>query len=425
MEEIFEMSEKEVYRCTILQQVVNQQLTQVKAAEILKITDRQVRNLLHKYKNEGPNGIISKKRGKVSNRAFEDSFKNQVLALVSDKYPDFGPTFAHEKLIENHNYNLSVETLRGWMLEHRLYSPRKSRKKVHQLRPRRENFGELIQIDASIHPWFEDRADKCALIVFIDDATSLITSLHFCKSECLEGYFKSLKEHLLMYGRPCSLYSDRHSIFAGPEGKNNSQFVRALKELDIESILARSPQAKGRVERANRTLQDRLIKEMRLKNISSIEEANRFLPEYVESHNNKFCKEPKGAMNTHRSLALGCDLERILSRREERTLSKDLSFSFYNKRYKIMETNMVNRLKGKKISVVQEESGSVRVYFMSKQLKVVPLEEVIEKRKVLDCKSKILWKPKSRPKKSDHPWKKYGYQIALSNKISKMEEKVV
>ncbi|MBA3237517.1 MAG: transposase family protein [Parachlamydiaceae bacterium] len=160
------------------------------------------------------------------------------------------------------------------MIEGNLWVSKKFKKEMHPIRPRRELFGEIVQIDASIHLWFEDRGDKCALIVFIDDATSKLTSLKFCKSECLEGYFNALEDHLLRYGRPRALYSDRHAIFGGSDKIHNAQFIRALKELGIDSILAGSPQAKGRVERANQTLQDRLVKEMRLRNICNIEDAN-------------------------------------------------------------------------------------------------------------------------------------------------------
>jgi hypothetical protein len=242
------------------------------------------------------------------------------MALVKECYPDFGPTFAVEKLFEYHRIKLSNETLRKWMIEEHLWISKKKRNHIHPQRPRREYFGELIQIDASHHRWFEDRADKCALIVFIDDATSKITSLNFCPSECLEGYFSALEIHVKKYGRPLSLYSDRHAIFGGSDRIHHAQFIRALKELKIESILARSPQAKGRVERLNQTLQDRLIKEMRLRNISTIDEANRYLPKFIEEFNEKFSKKPRGQFDAHRPLDSDYDLKRSLTRCEIRTI---------------------------------------------------------------------------------------------------------
>lgn len=415
MQEILVMSKKERDKYYILQQVLEKKLKQNKAAELLKLSDRQVRNLLSTFKKEGPKGLVSKKRGKLSNRAYDVTFKKQITALIREKYPDFGPTFAQEKLLEYHKLNVSVETLRLWMIEENLWVSRKSRRQMHPLRPRRDYFGELIQIDASIHHWFENRSGKCALIVFIDDATSKITSLFFCKVECLEGYFTALKNHLLKYGRPVGLYSDRHAIFGGSDHIHNAQFIRALKELGVESLLANSPQAKGRVERVNQTLQDRLVKEMRLRNISNIEDANHYLEEFVEVFNKKFSKEPRGQIDAHRPLDSGYDLERILARCEVRTLTKDLSFSYHSKIYKIMEPNMINRLKCKKIEVRQNHSEELRVFYENKELRFVPIEESIGEKIILDCKEKIFWAPEK-----GHPWKRYGYQLPLSNKLKQM-----
>jgi len=279
------MTRKELYRHHIILQVKERRLTQVKAAEILKITDRQVRNLLKSFEIEGEAGLVSKKRGKRSNRALDPELELRILALIREKYDDFGPTLIHEKLREKHEITVSVETVRKLMIKNGLHASRKRKGAVHRERMRRENFGELIQIDASIHDWFEGRGEKCALIVFIDDATSKITALHFHESESLNAYFLALGSHLKRYGRPLGIYSDRHAIFGGAKRIKKAQLTRAFEELEVESILANSPQAKGRVERANRTLQDRLVKEMRLRWISSIEEGNAFLKDYVEIHN--------------------------------------------------------------------------------------------------------------------------------------------
>jgi hypothetical protein len=343
------------------------------------------------------------------------------MALIRERYPDFGPTFASEKLEQYHSIKISNEALRSWMIKEHLWIPRKKRPRRHPLRERREYFGELIQIDASTHFWFEDRGEKCALIVFIDDATSKVTAAFFCASECLEGYFKALEKHLLKYGRPRALYSDRHAIFAGGEHMHHAQFIRALKELDIESLLAKSAQAKGRVERANRTFQDRLIKEMCLRNINHMDEANQYMEEFLEEFNQKFSKEPRGQFDAHRPLDTSTDLERILTRLEIRTLSKDLCISFHNKYYKIMESPLTHKLGKKKIEVREKIDGTFRLFFNNKELKYVPVEEYQEK-KILDSKEKLIWNPTYKVKpESTHPWKKYGYQMQLSNKIKKME----
>lgn len=417
MEEMLEMSKKELDRYTILQKILNKELKQKIAADLLGISDRQLRNLLTRFTQEGVKGLISRKRGKPGNHQKPKEVKQSILALIKERYPDFGPTFAREKLIQYHNLTVSDETLRQWMIQENLWKPRKSRRCLHPLRPRREYFGELIQVDASHHHWFEDRGEKCALVVFIDDATSRITSLFFCKSECLEGYFTALKNHLIKHGRPRGIYSDRHAIFGGSDKIHHAQFIRALKELDIESLLARSPQAKGRVERANQTLQDRLVKEMRLQNISTIEDANHYLEEFIEEFNHRFSKEPRGQFDAHRPLDSGYNLERILARREVRTLSKDLSFSFHSKIYKIVEPQMINRLKGKKVEVSRGMDDVLRAYYMDKEVKCLLAEEDMSDQRILNGKEKLEWKSKGiyRPPEH-HPWKSCEYQAGLKTK---------
>lgn len=417
MKEFLEMSKKEQDRLYIMQQLRDKKIKQKDAAKFLNISERQVRNLLVAFIQSGAKALVSKKRGQVSNRTCKTSLKKQVLALVSERYPDFGPTFTREKLIEYHNIEISEETVRKWMMEKHLWIPRQRKLSIHPSRPRRNYFGEMIQIDASHHRWFEDRAEKCALIVFIDDSTSKLTSLFFCPVECLEGYFVALRNHILKYGRPISLYSDRHAIFGGSSRIHHAQFIRALKELNIESILAGSPQAKGRVERVNRTLQDRLVKELRLRNISSIEEANHYLPEFIESHNKIFSKEPRGQFDTHRPLAPGYDLERALTRCETRTLSKDLSFSFNNTVYQILEISMINRLRNKKIEIRQKSDGTFRVFYNERELKYKPLKKCIDDR-VMDCKDLLVWNEGRGGKpKPDHPWKKYAYRWELEKQL--------
>jgi hypothetical protein len=421
MEEILQMTEIEVDRFYIIQQVVQKQITQVKAAELLGLKERQIRNLIAAFIKEGKKGLISKRRGKTSNRAYQKEFKSLVLALVEERYPDFGPTFAVEKLEEYHGIKISNETLRSWMIEKHLWNPEKKRLRTHPPRPRRLYFGELIQIDGSLEFWFEDRGQRCVLIVFIDDATNRVTALLFCPSESLKGYFGCLEQHITKYGRPRSLYSDRHSIFGGGDHMHHAQFIRALNELDIKSLLARSPQAKGRVERVNRTLQDRLIKEMRLRNISNIEDANAYLPEFLEIFNQKFSKEPWGQFDAHRPLDVSTDLKRILTRLEMRTVTKDLCISIHNKYYKILESPNCNNLKRQKVEVRETFDGEMRIFFKNQELKYIPIKELQDKN-IMDAKEKLVWNPSpgGRPGVG-HPWKKYAYQIPLANQIRKME----
>ena len=262
------LNEVEMDRLYILKQVAERHLTQEEAGQRLGVTSRQIRRLLKRIEVKGPKGI--KRKEILGNRAFSKAFKNSVMAVVKANYADFGPTFASEKLLEYNELSINRETLRQWMIEEGLWKKR-SRKsaRIHQSRERRPRFGELVQIDGSHHDWFEGRAPECCLLVFIDDATSKLLALRFEESETTLGYLRCLESHLTSYGRPLAYYSDKHSIFKTArkdciDGRfSDTQVHRALRELQIELICAHSSQAKGRVERANQTLQDRLIKEMR------------------------------------------------------------------------------------------------------------------------------------------------------------------
>ncbi len=403
MKEYLTMSNKELERYRVLTLVLHKKLSQVKASELLNITDRQIRNLLKTLNKEGPKGLISKKRSSPSNRCIDSTKKLKIMKIVSDKYPDFTPTFATEKLQENHNINISRETLRQWMIAVHLWIPNQKARKKHQLRQRRQYFGELIQGDGSFHDWFEGRRDKCVLLVFIDDATSKITCLKFCEREGLEGYFEILKDHLEKYGKPLALYTDRFSVFEATREKESlTQFKRALNALNIEWIGAKSPQAKGRVERCNRTLQDRLIKEMRLRNISDIEHANAYLEEFIEHHNNKFSKEPMKTTNLHRPLEQEVDLHRTLSRFEERTLTKDLIFQYNSTHFKISDPT-IKCFSGQKIEIRSKGNEEIRVYVRDKEVEVKPLHQIYEETtKELHWESREDWR-----QKKDHPWKQH------------------
>ena len=281
MKEVFNMSKQELEKYRVLSAIQNKEISQIKGAEILELTTRQVRNLLGNLNLEGPEGLISKKRGKPSNRCFLPKFKNEVLRIIQQNYLDFGPTLVKEKLFEKHQITISIETLRSWMTEAHYWNPKQRKRNIHRLRTRKVCFGELIQIDGSHHDWFEGRREKCVLLVFIDDATSKITSLYFAEGESLDAYFTCLEKHINKYGVPRQIYSDRFSVFESSKEESLTHFKYALKLLNISHITAKTPQAKGRVERVNQTLQDRLIKEMRLRNIVSIEEANEFVKEYA------------------------------------------------------------------------------------------------------------------------------------------------
>ncbi len=386
------MSVKEIERIKVLAQVVDKKISQALAAKKLRISERQFRRILKIFKLQGEKGIISKKRAKMSNHFIEKSIKSKALTIVAENYPDFGPTLANEYLKKNHQIYVSKETLRIWMIKAHLWIPRSSNTKKHPLRERKKCFGELIQIDGSHHYWFEDRGEPCVLMVFIDDATSTITSLHFSENESLKSYYQTLEKHLKKYGIPLGFYGDKCSILTPrtPKENSNTQFQKALEELGCELILANSPQAKGRVERANRILQDRLVKELRLKGISSIEEGNKFLEGYRKHYNQLFSKKPSEQRDVHRPLD-GICINQVLCTREIRTLSKDNVLQHQNTFYQISsQDKKVHLFKGAKIEIRKTLKGEIIAMFKNHIVEMKALNEV--KTLVLDEKEIKEWK---------------------------------
>ena len=282
---------------------------------------------------------------------------------------------------------------------------------MHQRRKRRRRFGELIQGDGSPHDWFEGRSEKCTLLQFVDDATSNTTVARFEKTETTEGYLKLLKEHIEKYGRPLGLYVDKHAIFRVnreeiQKGVGITHFGQVVKDLDIELICAHSPQAKGRVERKNGVFQDRLIKEMRLRRISTIEEANKYLPEFLKEMNEKFGKEAENPEDAHREVRKKEDLEKLFCRKEKRTLSKNLTMQHQGILYQI-KTNTPNRMKHVKVDVYTREGEPIEIEYNGMKLKYSKWSETIyEKPSILDHKQLENWgsKLKLKPKKH-HPWR--------------------
>lgn len=423
MSEVLQMTHKELDRIKILSRVIEGTLSQVMAGKMLDLSDRQVRNLLKRVKKDGDRGLISKKRGKT-NHQISKGLKTNVLSLINNHYADFGPTLATEYLRDYHQINISIETIRKWMIEMHFWIPKQKKKKQHLLRERRRYFGELIQIDGSHHDWFEGRAPKCVLMVFIDDSTSTITGLHFAKSESLEAYFKTFEKHLKAYGVPLFLYGDRCSVLAPRcpgEEEDATQFQKAIKELNCKLLLATTPQAKGRVERVNRTLQDRLVKFLRVNGIDNIEEANLVLEEYRKQHNKSFSKKPSEQTNAHRPLD-GIDLEQVLCVRRNRTLSKDFIIQFQNTFYLIAtQDEKMTLYRGGKVEIRTCLNGAQKAFFKGKPVSMNSLNEV--ESPILNEKEIILWKPRKVYKPSkNHPFKrglakKIEYEEMLQNVV--------
>ncbi|RWK25040.1 MAG: ISNCY family transposase [Mesorhizobium sp.] len=361
------MSERELQRIEVLSRVADRRMTTVAAAHVLGLTRRQVQRLLKTLQVDGASGLRHKARGRRSNHQIIDGIRDFTLSLVREHYLDFGPTLAAEKLAEDHGVAVSRETLRKWMAEAGIWLPRKHRRTFHQPRLRREAYGELVQIDGSEHRWFEERGAPCTLLVFIDDATGKLQQLRFVKSESTFSYFEALELYLKAHGCPVAFYSDKHTVFRVAKaearaGRGMTQFGRALSELNIEILCANSSQAKGRVERVNRTLQDRLVKELRLAGISDVEEANVFLPAFTADFNEKFAKVPARPDNLHRALNMPPDrLRDVLCKREQRYVGQQLSFS-YERRQILLEKNDIScGLVGKYVDVYEFADGRLDV----------------------------------------------------------------
>jgi hypothetical protein len=294
---------------------------------------------------------------------------------MRERYADFGPTFAHQKLTEEHALVLSVETLRGWMTSAGLWIPRTQRaRRSYPPRARRACLGELIQIDGSAHAWFEDRGPKCTLLVYVDDATSRLMELCFADAESTFDYFRATERYLRRHGKPMAFYSDRHSIFhvqardRAQSGPGLSQFGRALRDLNIDSICATSPQAKGRVERANGTLQDRLVKELRLRGLNDPVAADAFLPAFMADHNQRFAQPPRVAHDAHRALHADEDLTQIFTLQDTRQIGRQLTVNYKRDLY-ILEDSVENRrLRGATALLREAEDGALTIWANGRRL---------------------------------------------------------
>jgi hypothetical protein len=365
--------------------------------------------------------LVSQRLGQPSNRRLKEPLREAIRALLVERYPDFGPTLAQEKLYELHQIEVSIETVRQLQVELGLWKPkRRKTARAFQLRERRGRFGELIQIDGSPHDWFEGRGPRCTLIVFIDDATGRLLQLWFAPSETTAVYMFVLRRHLEGYGRPVALYSDRHSIFRinqvePANGATTTQFGRALGGLEIEAIHARTPQAKGRVERANQTLQDRLVKELRLRGINDMESANAYLPAFMADFNQRFAVAPSSEEDAHRPLLHSPrELDLLLSEQEERTLSKNLIVQYRNIAYQIRHDGPGYRLRGAKVTVCALANGEVVLLREGRELPYTTYRKgerppPVEDEKTLNERvDAALAKQSSKPSKPapEHPWRK-------------------
>ena len=418
--DIIMASQKELKRLHIMQKVIEGTLKQIEASKMLSLSIRQTGRILIRVKEEGPQGVVHRSRGRQSNRKTPQELKDRVIELYRQNYEGFGPTLAQEKLLERDGISISDETLRGWLIKEALWKKKRKGRQHRQWRQRKDRKGEMIQMDGSHHDWFEGRGPVCVLMGYIDDATGQVYS-RFYDYEGTIPAMDSFKRYIKKHGIPMSLYLDKHGAYrstaeptiaeqlsgTGPV----SEFGRALKELGVRLIHANSPQAKGRVERLFNTLQDRLVKEMRLRGISSIVEANKFLSEYLARHNRRFSKVAAQTENLHRPIPKGLNLDRIFCIKTERTLRNDFTIAYDRKLYQIEET-----VSASKLMVEQYINGTMAIWCRNKRVKFRQIDvrpAKPQKQMPLIRRSKVVIPAK------DHPWKNFLFgSKRLKNKAA-------
>ncbi len=361
------MSEREFSRLDVLLDLDGGRITAEEAGQLMRLRRSQVFRLLGNLRRRGSASLISKRRGRPSNNRLPTAVRELAMTIVKERYADFGPTLAAEKLAELHGCQVSRETLRKWMIEDGLWTDRTRRlPRVHQPRNRRERVGELIQIDGSKHWWFEERGPQCTLLAYVDDATSRLMHGSFVPSESAFDYFRETKAYVALYGRPIAFYSDKHAIFRVNRvetrgGDGLTQFARALHEINVDLICANGPQAKGRIERSFGTLQDRLVKELRLAGIATPEAANAFLPSFLERYNERFAKPPSSEMDAHRPVSLGIILDDVFAWKEERTVTTNLTLQYDQVMFLLEPSPATRPLARQRVMVIDDPDGRIAV----------------------------------------------------------------
>jgi hypothetical protein len=419
------LSQRERDRLKVLHEVKQKHLKQVEAARRLKLSDRQVRRLLVRMAEGGDQAVVHRLRSRPSNRKLASAFEQKILARVGKRYADFGPTRASEHLAQD-GFQVSRETLRKWMTQASFWRPRKQRvKKIHVWRERKASFGELVMQDSSPFRWLENRGPACQLIALIDDATSKFWA-RFAPHDTTEENLRTLGGWLQRYGRPVAHYTDKNSIFHAKrradlgeqlQGKEaQSQFSRVLKELGIEWIAAHSPQAKGRIERLFETLQDRLVKEMRLAGIATIEEANRFLEtRFLPEWEQRFTVAPRNPRNAHRNLEREHPLEEVLSVRAARKVTDDHTVSWEGNRWGVPREEACAGLRGAQVEIERRLDGTHWLRFRGRYLSLQPCPNAprsaspsgLRPPVLADRDPRPLWRIKTKYHvPATHPWRK-------------------
>jgi len=420
--DLLTMSTKELSRLEVMGRIQEKRMTQKEATKIIGVSERQVKRLWKRYREKGASGLVSRRRGKPSNNRMKAETVQAVVDWLHGSYADFGPTLACEKLVERHGLKLSVGSVRKIMIEEGLWKPKKARKVVaHQMRERRACYGELVQVDGSPYDWFEGRAAECTLLVFIDDATGQLGQLLFVESESFFSYCRATEGYLTRHGKPGAFYSDKHGVFRVNQPSAGSsdaltQFGRAMQELDIRIICANTPQAKGRVERVNQTLQDRLPKELRLRGISDWQAGNAFLPEFIDDFNRRFAVQPRSSHDAHRPLTAQDNLARLFSWQETRILSKNLTLQFNKVVYQIQTERPSYAMRKAAVTVCLDDQDNITILYKDKSLNYTVFHQQAKQSEVVQSKhidQALLNQSKAHKPAPNHPWKK-GFATPLA-----------
>ncbi len=412
--DIIEMSMKELKRLKVIQEAIEGQITQKAASAMIGLSERQARRLIRAVRQEGERGVVHRSRGRPSNRRIPGKIKNKALQQYRKKYRDFGPTLATEKLMELDGIKVSAETLRQWLLEASLWTRQRKKPSHRRWRPRRECFGQMVQMDGSHHDWLEGRGPELVLMGYIDDATNRVFGRFYDYEGTLPA-MDSFKRYVRRYGLPQSIYLDKHSTYKSTKKLTieeelaglapMSQFERALDELGVEVIHAHSPQAKGRIERLFGVLQDRLIKEMRLRGVTTKEEANEFLKEYLPKYNRKFKVCPANKTDVHVRLPRYFNLDTYLCVKTQRTVRNDQTIAHNGNLYQIEEAVV-----SKKVTVEERLDGSLHIISAGAALKYREITER-PKKKNRGKRPKTSYIP---PR--DHPWRQWPGRQSLNKR---------
>lgn len=418
-EDIFCMSSRELKKLHIVHQAIDRQITQKTAASMLDLCERQVRRLVKSVRECGGSSLVHRGRGQPSNRRLSEGLKTRVLNLCRQKYLDFGSTLASEKLLERDGIAVNRETLRQWRLGSGFCEKKRKKGQHRQWRVRKGCFGEMVQMDGSHHAWLEERGPELVLMGYIDDATNTAYAQFYDYEGTLPA-MDSFKRYVRRYGLPVSVYLDKHSTYKSPRkltveeelagvSEPLSQFERALKELGVKVIHAHSPQAKGRIERLFGTLQDRLVKEMRLSSIATREEANAFLREYLPAFNRRFQVTPANKANVHVKPEPYFNLDRYLCLKTNRTVRNDNTVAHEGKLYQIMEKAM-----SRKVIVEERIDGSLHLSCRGMSLKY---RQITERPRKANPPSPPRNTNKSHSPARDHPWRRSPLKSVVRKQI--------